>query len=280
MNKNFKLPELSLVLLAIVLQIALIFGFYGFSFFPVDKSKEIELQVKLPENIATLAGDKIDRVSINYEISILDDYNGYNGNQNYNLNDEVYVSLNPSYGGNSYNYGSLGKTKPGKEFGFNPTNVVIKGRVVEVIKPNQSNYNDNYQTVPVYPEPNPYGVYNYSSSSSSYSYNSSNSDDLSKCNSYSVYDPETGKTIQKCDTSNVSSSSSSYSATGYSSSSYSSYYAPYFRYKIVYGIEDYQIAEKNMELFRKASNIKAVIKVNENGDAEFKYLKIDDKKVE
>lgn len=264
MNNTFKVTKFNLVLGAIVLQVVLALGFYLSSLSNPNQDTQIKLTLKPFTDTSLISSGKI---TLDYEISTVEDYNSY-GTQNYNVGDTVYMSLYPMYdNSNAYNYGSLSKDKPQEQFNFEFSNLFIKGKVVEVIAPEIDNQ--------LVPKPLPQIERNYtdyySSSYSSSSYDSSPSDYYYSDSSYSQ---------NSSDYYYNSSLDSGYYNNNYSSDYYatSAYPSNYYKYKIVYGIEDYQLDQKYISELPSLNSPKAEISINKEGEAKLKNLVSDNKK--
>lgn len=179
MNKIFKISKFSLVLVAIFVQIGLMLFVYFSNF--NQSSKDIEIRLSI--DIQTSYEIKNGKIKLKYNITNITDYNNYSGSQNYAVGDSVYVSLFPGYSKNDIaNYNSFGKDKPNKTNAFFEGNqIVIKGKISEVISPN-SRSNKTYQ--PEMPKLEVINDNSFNSSSSDF-YSSSSFNDYSDNNQFS-----------------------------------------------------------------------------------------------
>lgn len=260
MKNTNNIPKFSLVLIAIILQIFFILGLYFSSFLNTEQALEVRLSVN--SSLSQITGNTVTLDLNNF--TTFQDYNSFNGQQNFQLGDTVYMLAYPEFGSsNLYNNGNVSLNKPAKQSGFGPNEIFLKGKIVEVIKPN-----NNTNEICLY-DPNR-GYYTESSnysSQSSYSSSSYNSEPVDKFKN------------QELDKNSYNySSQSSFNVNSSSDCNQPNNYSNYYSYKISYGIEKYQLDPAKISEFKDTFNIRAVLKVDKEGVVEFKHLERDNKK--
>lgn|GEM_PF-6314592 len=278
-TKSTSTRNFGLILAAIALQIVLGFSFY-LSSFAVNEQNQSGTQVTLflkKQEFTPVYKDG--KIQLEYEINIIEDFNGGLDVQNYFVGDTVYISLY-NYG-NESTYSGISKEKPSKSAnrgfldGARDLFVTIKGEVREVISPKDS-------TSKLVPVPAPLNENYYSSSSSSFSYNSSPKYDSYPepyyiSNSSSTYSDYYSSSSYYDPYNSSSSSSGYYDYSGGFSSSFG--YAPnYYKYKIVYGIEEYSLDQKYVAEYNNIINPKAEVIIDKNGKGTLKSVLSDNKK--